>query len=308
MANPEDEQLKLEALLKTVAETKQLAPKLMEAGRAYTEAGRTALDWANHMESMAKQAPDGFFSDPGFDLVHGTYVDFNSNAQKALSQSNAIHLRTLARLTSTSTAVVSGSAAYGMQTYGSGPWGGKQPATVSTPPSITWPVRSAYFQNLPLKLNPNIEEIKESLRSFGLDAAKGTSASAVQNLEVAAQALRAPFADAGYAASVLLPAREAIYVTLDELLKQRPDQEKARGLTKKVLSLAEHLGMDGVSAAHVTAIAATGERLIDALSESKASPLMPHERIRDLFDQTASWLRDVLSILDRNKLRLPPAG
>src|SRR5512144_13848 len=79
MKNFDDEREKQE-LLRAVAETKEIAPKLIEKGRNPTEAGQFALDLATNIGNLATTSST-FIRDPMFPYVLGGLREFNSVAR-----------------------------------------------------------------------------------------------------------------------------------------------------------------------------------------------------------------------------------
>jgi len=109
--NTDDEDKKQE-LLRALAETKEIAPKLMEKGRNLTEAGQNGLDWANRVEDFAAKAPDGFFRSPMFTNVASGFREFNAVARQQYGQITADErLMGIVHATMTTTAVTTSATA-----------------------------------------------------------------------------------------------------------------------------------------------------------------------------------------------------
>jgi hypothetical protein len=140
------------------------------------------------------------------------------------------------------------------------------------------------------------------MKVLGLDTAHGGSRSPVEQVRTAEEALKRPFADGGYATAVLIPLRESIEGTIEELLRRRQNAEKTGSWTKKVTSIARHCGKTSLSSEHVERVAETTRTLIDQLSGAKHRQ-MTRERIALFFDEGISLLQDIVSLIDMDKLR-----
>jgi hypothetical protein len=284
MTNPDDEDKKQE-LLRALAETKEIAPKLMEKGRNLTEAGQNALDWATRLEDFAAKAPGGFFRSPMFTNVASGFREFNSVALQQYGQiTGDERLIGIVHATMTTTAVTTSAT-----------------AMMSFPPeTLVMP----QFKAIEILLHRSVDvtKVKEAMRALALDVGHGGIRSPVQLLQTAEDALRRPFADEGYATAVLVPLRESIQGSIEELLKKRPTTEKTGSWSNKVTSIARHCGKTPLSSDHVDRIAATTHALIDELSAAKDRH-MDRDRIASLFDQGVSLLQDIVSLIDAERLR-----
>lgn len=284
MTNPDDEREKQE-LLRALAETKQIAPKLIEKGRNLTEAGQSALDWASNLEKLTEKSPSGFFRNPIFANVSSGFREFNSVAVEQYGKITADEtLMQIFHSTATSTAVSTSATAFIS-------FGAKAEA-----------IPELKALEMLLHRSVDVTMVKESMQLLGLDIAHGSTRNPLQLLQTAEEALRRPFANEGYATSVLVPLRESIQGAIDELLKRRPATEKAGSWTNKVRSIARHCGNIAISSEYVDRVAATTHTLIDELSAAKDRS-MSRDRITTLFDQGVSLLQDIASLVDREKLR-----
>lgn len=284
MTNPDDEDKKQE-LLRALAETKEIAPKLMEKGRNFTEAGQNGLDWANRLESFAAKAPDGFFRSPMFTNVASGFREFNAIARQQYGQITADErLIGIVHANMTTTAVTTSATAI----------------TPFSPETLVIPEFKA--MEFLLHRSVDVNKIKEAMRALRLDMEHGSIRSPLQLLQTAEDALRRPFADEGYATAVLVPLRQSIQGSIDELLKKRPANEKTSGWSSKVASIARHCGKIAFSSDHVDRVGATTHTLINNLSAAKDRK-MDRDQIASLFDQGISLLQDIVSLIDVEKLR-----
>jgi hypothetical protein len=284
MSKSDDEREKQE-LLRALAETKEIAPKLIEKGRNLTEAGQSALDWASTVESLASKVPGGLFRHPTLTNVSSGFREFNSIAQRQSEQiTEDVKLIRILHSTTTTTSVTSSAIVF----TALGSSGDAMPELKS--------------MDMLLHRSVDVAKVCESMKALGLDAPHGNIRSPVELLRTAEEALRRPFSNEGYATAVLVPLRESIQACVDELLKLRPTVEKAGGLANKLASIARHCGKDGISPDHIDRVAATTHMLIDALSAAKDRQ-MNRDRILGLFDQGVSLLQDIASLVDSDKLR-----
>jgi hypothetical protein len=148
----------------------------------------------------------------------------------------------------------------------------------------------------------DVDSVVKSMKLVGLDIARGLKRTPVQLLQTAQQAFKRPFASEGYAVAVLVPLRESIQGSINELLKKRPTNEKTGSWKKKIMSIGQHCGKSDVSSNQIERVAAIAHALIDELSGAKDRN-MTRERIAGLPDQGVALLQDFLSLIDRNKLR-----
>jgi hypothetical protein len=285
MTHSNDEHKKREGLLGEAAEAKRNSPKLIEKGRNLTEAGQSAHDSATAFEELARKAPDGFFSGPNFDHVLSGFREFNSMAreQSDLITTDEILIRLSRQITTSAT--ISSTAA----------------ATTCFGPKA---VASPELKSLEMLLHRTIDvdSVVKLMKLVGLDIGRGSKRTPVQLLQTAQQAFKRPFASEGYAVAVLVPLRESIQGSINELLKKRPTTEKTGRWKKKITSIGQHCGKSDVSSNQIERVAAITHALIDELSGAKDRN-MTRERIAGLLDQGVALLQDFLSLIDRTKLR-----
>jgi hypothetical protein len=282
----EEEQLRMEELLRAARETKSVAPQLVKKARNLTEASQRAIDTATAVEDLAKNAPDGFFADPRFDVVIRGLREFNSAASTQTRRITADKsLLLFAQGNMTSTAVVSGYTALNF------------PVTAMAPAEPQLRALGLLIQR-----SSDVEAIRGAMTELGLHTPHGANQSAVQLLSSAEEALKRPHSDKGYAHAVLFPLREAIDETVAELLKRRKTPSKAKGWTAKIVSIGEELGNAAASQTYIARVAETASVLFDSLSGSKKLE-MGREDIVGLFNQGLAVLRDICSLVDPKKLR-----
>lgn len=149
-------------------------------------------------------------------------------------------------------------------------------------------------------------EVRQSLTTlfyeFGLEKSVGVKKSPLEMLELAYSAYENPVSDSSPVITSLIPIRECIQMVIDYLLKQRPDQEKARNIRAKVQSIGTQLKRDGISNDDINTWANQLEKLIDQLSEAKQTKLPRDEWERRLSKATI-FLDSFLKGLDSSKLR-----
>jgi hypothetical protein len=274
-----------QAVLADIARAKQNAERVIQTGRAWTEAGQQMLDLANAVEKVVIYPVPEMIGDAIF-FKHtiGGLREFNILAEGTRFK-NATELgHRLSTLSSTSvtSAAVSSSL-------------------------FAWEVPDKYPQVRPLvalqRRSADSSVTKQLLQEFGLDTNAGQDRSAHGLLVSAEDALKAPSSADGYEASVLIPLRESINRAVDELLKRRKSQREIKGgLKGKITELAEQCGRDGSSPEDVARVADTTHLLNDRLSGAKKRT-MTREEIGDLFAQGVGVLKDILTLVDRAKLR-----
>jgi hypothetical protein len=276
-----DDEYEKKKLQQVVAETKEVAPSLIEKLRSQTENCQSALDLASYLGDLCETAPTDFFRNPLISHISGGLREFNAAAQKQCVQ--ITEGSNLAYITHSSTTT-----------------------TATTVMAFSPPDDPSGLLSFPLKRllhrGADVASVQESMKLLGLDIAHGDSRSPVEQVRTAEEALKRPFANEGYATAVLIPLRESIQGTIEELLRRRKTTEKTSGWVKKVTSIAQHCGKVGLSTQHVCRVAETTHTVIDQLSGSKHLQI-DRDRITLFFDQGIFLLQDIVSLVDVHKLR-----
>jgi hypothetical protein len=121
-------------------------------------------------------------------------------------------------------------------------------------------------------------------------------------LDEATASLERPSVTEGGGLAVLLALRECIEATFAELLRRRPHQERAKGLSAKVSSLGTQCARPDLPSAHFENLGRDGEQVMDALSGAKQNALTRPE-IEASFRRGILFLAALLLSLDEKRVK-----
>jgi len=145
-------------------------------------------------------------------------------------------------------------------------------------------------------------ELESAFRRLRLDVGGRNQESALQLLAISHEALKTPSGAEPGAAAVLIPLREAIDRTLNDLLRRSPGQERTRNIRRKVESVCARLGTAGLPNSDVERLINEAAELIPELSCGKQQVFKVSE-IQALFIRGKAFLRTLLEAIDEDKLR-----
>lgn len=140
------------------------------------------------------------------------------------------------------------------------------------------------------------------MRQFGLDARLAGKKTAIEQFEIAWAAYEAPVTQSSPVNTSLIPMREAIETTIQELMRRRPNQEAAKNQQSKILSIGNQLAQHGISRSDIQPWALQWDELANDLSGSKQANISRNEW-RNLLRRGALFLQALLQGLDPAKLR-----
>ena len=143
------------------------------------------------------------------------------------------------------------------------------------------------------------QEALQALTAFGLNGGFTGSKSATQSLADAHEALTRPSGSEVAAASVLIPAREALDAALAALLRRRRKQEEAKS---KVVSIGDQCAKDGFDASHFLRLESDLSTLQKRLSEAKQRSMGRWE-VSVAFNDVLLFLISFLKSLDSKKMK-----
>lgn len=171
------------------------------------------------------------------------------------------------------------------------------------PSSSQGPARKAYerFEQLLEQAN-QVEELETEILRLGLTSSRAGNESILSLLHQAVEAFKAPSIQDVSPSAVLIPLREAISLTLADILPRRPHQEKTKGHREKVRSVCNQCGHLGVNATQIEQLANEAHYLNDQLSQAKQGA-MTRDRVRELLNKGVLFLRSFFRVLDENKMR-----
>ncbi len=142
---------------------------------------------------------------------------------------------------------------------------------------------------------PILKSIKDSLDRLGFKKVRKDIKTTYELLDDADDALGRGLS----ANSILLPLREAIAVTLEELLPRRQKQESSGNIHQKVLSIGGQCGLTGLS---FIVLAENGKDIWKQLSDAKDKSFSREEIVKS-FNTGLTFLDAFLKSLDASKLK-----
>ena len=148
----------------------------------------------------------------------------------------------------------------------------------------------------------NEEEVISLLTELGFDQKIGDRESPLDRFIFAHEAYKKPVSPDNPAVTSLIPIREAIGGVISELLKRRPNQERARNWHDKIISIGRQLKRESLSMDLVESWAQKWEVILNDLSEAKEKELTRAEWLH-LLRQATIFLKNLLNGLDPGKFR-----
>jgi hypothetical protein len=148
-----------------------------------------------------------------------------------------------------------------------------------------------------------LEEAVNLLRSHSIGS-QGDSRSPPRLLAQAHESLIRPSSQQVNPTAVLVTARSAIDALLAELLRRRGQQERARGISSKIMSIGRQMGIDGIPIVFFERLGQRAEELQDRLSEAKTRDLDLAEVSRR-FDEALTFIISIFKGLDPKKSAQP---
>jgi hypothetical protein len=180
-------------------------------------------------------------------------------------------------------------------------------ALPSQPPSLLPPQQEATFmpqRNLRFVIDQSIkrDELLALMRQFGLAKAYPGKKSPIELFEIAWASYERPVLASSPVSTSLIPMREAIESTLQELLRRRPVEEAAKNQRSKILSIGRQLAHAGITEEDTQTWANNWERLVDELSDAKQGNYSRDEW-RDVLRRAILFLQELLQGIDPAKFR-----
>ena len=146
------------------------------------------------------------------------------------------------------------------------------------------------------------EEVLALMKEFGLNQAPKGRKSPAEQFITAYEAFEKPVTDSDPVATSLMPIRQSIQATIDELFRLKPKQKPAKNQWEKVVSIGTQLKRDNLNENDVKAWAGQWETLKDELSEAKEAEFDRKEWVLRL-QRATFFLDSLLNGLDPSKLR-----
>jgi hypothetical protein len=266
-----------------MAETKEQVDRIVGVAGKALEAGQLVSDVLVPVRDVLIGTPANALTSEQWDHLYGTIQALHSAAkdtESSLTMVNTFYATAYA-VTSTSSSAVS--------------------LIHMAPLDYTPGVERARSRlNRIFERTPLLEKVRGEMARLGLDQAHPFRKSPVELIGEAAAALQRPVGSVSPAA-VLIPIRESINASLEELVRRQRTQESVPK-RERFVSLGRQCGLEKLNDLHFERLANDREVLIDQLSASKQATLT-REQIVELFNRTLTFLIALLGSIDETKLR-----
>ena len=146
------------------------------------------------------------------------------------------------------------------------------------------------------------DDITRLMQRFGLNTSPVGKKSAIEQFETAWAAYEAPVTQFSPVNTSLIPMRESIETTIQELIRHRPIQEPAKNQRGKIISIGKQLARHDILSSDIESWALQWDKLANELSGSKQAHISRDEW-RDLLRRAALFLQEILQGLDPTKLK-----
>jgi hypothetical protein len=279
-----DPKEKLDQLL---AAAEEKGRRVARVGRKVTEEGQRLADVAGATRKVIKYAK--YIPDLENSIAYWEAV--NQNADSLLARMNPDLIVPL--VSSTSTATISSTTIIrGPEVY--------LDVEEASRPALTDAI--ADLSNVISKASTQ-DEVASLMRSLGLHTSAPGRKSALQQFHTAHESFTNPNGDSKPVITSLIPMREAIRLTIDELLRRRPKQERTPRWWDKIMSIGNQLSYPSISLEQIKSWASICMTELDvSLSPAKDQAITREEWSRRLTTATL-FLKSFLSGIDPAKIR-----
>jgi hypothetical protein len=141
------------------------------------------------------------------------------------------------------------------------------------------------------------EKALSIMQEMGFNEKSSERLSPTEQFVIAYEAYEVPVTNDNPASTSLIPIRECISGILEDLLRRRPVEEKARNQRLKIISIGRQLKLDDIEQLIVEDWADEWLQLLDNLSSSKESTFS-REQWRTLLQEATNFIIGFLSVLD----------
>ena len=144
------------------------------------------------------------------------------------------------------------------------------------------------------------------MQKYGLDVPAPGEKSPVELIRVGVASFEGPITDDNPVSTSLIPIRDAINLSIEKLLRQRPCQEEAKSQYAKIKSIGNQLKNDDFSNEEVESWAKQWVDLNDKSLSSSKTENITREEWENRMNETFTWFKSFLEGLDPQKFRIPP--
>jgi hypothetical protein len=279
-----DESIELESLL-TSAEEK--GRKIADLGRHLTHSGQEIADIAH----ATKNVIDIVHYPPNYEELVSDWNIFDRQADNLLQQVEKYEIPAFYSTSGTASFSSSGLAF--------------EPDIYAMVPQSEYKYLLHAVTDLSSVLERSSDEkvVIDYMISLGLDQAKADTESPVTLFETAHNAYTKPVSDKNPIITSIIPVRESIRLTIDSLLKRRPQQEETKKEWNKIISIGTQLKYESIDNEQVESWAFKWtSHLKYSLSPSKED-VISRDEWRNRLIKATIFLKSFLSGIDPSKLK-----
>jgi hypothetical protein len=285
-----DESIQLEAFDefgRKLDEGEKKGRELAKKGRKLTEAGQFMVDLSRSTRAAVNVYRREHYLEP----LNSSWDTYNKKADQVLGGLGESFLRGFS--------VTGGSVAFDTASALS-------PAVVQISfNQDEWPEVRRHFDAVRDVVSrvTNKDKVMELMVAFGLDTAPQGKKSPLELFQTAHAAFEKPVAEGNPIITSLIPMRESIQLSIQELLRKRPKQEPSGKQSDKIRSIAEQLKRDSMSTYTIDHWADQWCELLDNnLSPAKEQDIS-REQWQHRLDQATLFVQSFLTGLDAAKMR-----
>lgn len=279
---PDD--LRQKELQNKLEEAKEKGKTLSSIGREFTKEGQFVEDLTDALSESTPFFPEN----ADWEGMIDGWDSWNERAEKGIEQVKIAFPTTTG---TTSSAVFSSTGVVNMANI------------ISLPKNVRPEAEDAFSRvHQVVSRNSRKEDVISLLDNFGLNQAPKGKKSPLELFTTSYQAFENPVSDANPVSSSLIPMRDSIQETIDELLRRRPIQEETEGQYGKIISIGGQLKKDVITEKDVHTWAGQWKTLKGELSSSKTEAFDRLEWERRL-QRATLFLDSFLKGLDPSKMR-----
>jgi hypothetical protein len=283
-STPDSTEEKLDQLLK---EAEEKGKEIAKIGRELTEAGQTIADLADATRNVVKIVNNP----PNSEFLISDWELTSYQAGVVLQQTSEIDVPSLNTTTGTTASTSADSFSYD-NLY----------SLVPRPQQPRLAKALDQFNQISYRI-ADAGEVSSLMKLLGLDVAPHGRKSALDQFQIAHTAFASPVTDSNPVITSLIPMRESVRATIDNLLRRRPRQEKTRNEWSKIVSIGHQLKKDSLPGKIVNSWAAQWTNALQTyLSPSKEVDISRDEW-RNRLTRSTLFLRGFLGGIDLSKMK-----
>jgi hypothetical protein len=271
----------------TLRQTEENGKLIVQKGRELVEEGQNMVDISRAIQDVPSEVKDTV----NYENVIDHFKLINDQSDLLLNQLDNVSFLNTVTSTCGLTNFVSG------DTF--------EPVKVQrTTPNGSEPIIQDYTTKIReiISRSTNVEQIKSLMNDFGLDITRSGIKSPLENFTIAYEAFKIPVTDGNPASTSLIPMRESIHGTIDELLKRRPLQEKTKK-QEKIISIGQQLKQDSIPSEVFESLEDKWNILNNKYLSSSKDENISRDEWQFRLNQATQFLKSLLNAIDKNKMR-----